>query len=397
MNPGEKRFVRILNGGADLLTKHADGSTSRVGLCAGTVSCAAFTVDDDLGAALKEQAIGNLTAVGVEVSDADRKNLTGHTSAIGRRLEEVDKVAITDPNNKAGICWVCPETLRSWKANTICQDANYRHKHPDKFACYNDEGWAQYQNRTIKNMYGEIVREGWGDCNTWCEMYDGASSTSTSKPTSTSSTSTSTYPSGGAERGYCTKFANDATDPPVCGNDDCPAAAFPYKHPSHSVCYNRAGYLDYLRQGWGYCGSWCSVGECPGDTCYGCSNVQSCSDSSVLAQGPPWNYRRLDEPRELPASSSTAPPSGGRRLFEPDKPHELSACEDAADEVVKQLSEEALGRTLSSCAELKDIVGGCEHEMAKMHCPQTCGLCDALGAQEDKMENHRQMIEKCNE
>ena len=77
------------------------------------------------------------------------------------------------------------------------------------------------------------------------------------------------------------------------------------------------------------------------------------------------------------------------RLFEPDKPHELSGCEDAADEVVKQLSEEALGRTLSSCVEVK-VVGGCEHEAAKMHCPQTCGLCDALGAQENKM-NHRQM------
>ena len=84
------------------------------------------------------------------------------------------------------------------------------------------------------------------------------------------------------------------------------------------------------------------------------------------------------------------------RLFEPDKPHELSGCEDAADEVVKQLSEEALGRTLSSCAEVK-VVGGGEHEAAKMHCPQTCGLCDALGAQENKM-NRRQMIgSKCSE
>ena len=55
------------------------------------------------------------------------------------------------------------------------------------------------------------------------------------------------------------------------------------------------------------------------------------------------------EPNELRplAASSTAPPSGGRRLFEPDKPHELSGCEDAADEIVKQLSEEALGRPVS--------------------------------------------------
>ena len=137
------------------------------------------------------------------------------------------------------------------------------------------------------------------------------------------------------------------------------------------MCYNRAGYLDYLRQGWGYCGSWCSVGECPGDTCYGCSNVQSCSDSA-LAQGPPWNYRRLDEPRE---DVSWAP-----------------ACEDAADKLVAQLSEEALGRTLSSCAEVK-IVGGCDHEAAKMHCPASCGLCDSgwLARAE-----HRRQLDKCN-
>ena len=56
-----------------------------------------------------------------------------------------------------------------------------------------------------------------------------------------------------------------------------------------------------------------------------------------------------------------------------------------------KISEAALGRTLSSCAEVK-FVGGCEHEAAKMHCPQTCGLCDALGAQEDKM-NRRHMLE----
>ena len=52
-----------------------------------------------------------------------------------------------------------------------------------------------------------------------------------------------------------------------------------------------------------------------------------------------------------------------RKLFDGD------VCEDAADELVAKITEEALGRDLSSCAALKDIVGGCEHEMAKMHCP----------------------------
>ena len=74
-----------------------------------------------------------------------------------------------------------------------------------------------------------------------------------------------------------------------------------------------------------------------------------------------------------------------------------SACEDAADEVVKRLSEEALGRPHSSCVDLTAIVGACEHEQAKMHCPQSCGLCAALGAQENKM-NRREMIgSKCSE
>ena len=64
---------------------------------------------------------------------------------------------------------------------------------------------------------------------------------------------------------------------------------------------------------------------------------------------------------------------------------------------MKQITEEALGRTLSSCAELKDIVGACEHEQAKMHCPQTCGLCLALGVQEDMMNRRHQMrrLDKC--
>ena len=69
--------------------------------------------------------------------------------------------------------------------------------------------------------------------------------------------------------------------------------------------------------------------------------------------------------------------------------------QDAADELVGKMTEEALGRTFSSCAALKDIVGACEHEQAKMHCPQTCGLCAALGAQEDIM--NRRQLDKCAE
>ena len=52
----------------------------------------------------------------------------------------------------------------------------------------------------------------------------------------------------------------------------------------------------------------------------------------------------------------------------------------------------APGRTLSSCVEVKNV-GGCEHELAKMHCPASCGLCGALGGQEDMM--NRRQLDKC--
>ena len=69
-----------------------------------------------------------------------------------------------------------------------------------------------------------------------------------------------------------------------------------------------------------------------------------------------------------------------RKLFEK---KEEADCEDATNEVVAQISEAALGRTLSSCAELKDIVGACEREAAKMHCPASCGLCDGVQDRHD--------------
>ena len=70
----------------------------------------------------------------------------------------------------------------------------------------------------------------------------------------------------------------------------------------------------------------------------------------------------------------------------------MNDCEDAADELVKQITEEALGRPLSSCVEVKNV-GGCEHELAKMHCPASCGLCDALASQAGAM--NRRSLEKC--
>ena len=66
-------------------------------------------------------------------------------------------------------------------------------------------------------------------------------------------------------------------------------------------------------------------------------------------------------------------------------------CEDAADEIVKKISEEALGHTLSSCAEVMAI-GACRHKTAKKHCPASCGLCDS--GVEDRAA-HRRSLGKC--
>ena len=160
--PGQTRVVRILNGAAYLLTEHADGSTTRADLCAGTVSCAAFTVGVDLGAALKEQAIGNLSAVGVVMSEDDQATLNGHTASVGRRLRHhgretsvaEQRIAVINPDNT--FCWVCDETATLWRNNAVCPDVDFPHKHTGKFACYNEVG---------KNQYNQW---GWGMCDTWC-------------------------------------------------------------------------------------------------------------------------------------------------------------------------------------------------------------------------------------
>ena len=79
-----------------------------------------------------------------------------------------------------------------------------------------------------------------------------------------------------------------------------------------------------------------------------------------------------------------------------------TSCEDSADEVVQQLSQEALGRALS-CAGLKDIVGACHRAIVMKHCPASCGLCEDREYLERHMElantygemNHRQLKKIC--
>ena len=80
----------------------------------------------------------------------------------------------------------------------------------------------------------------------------------------------------------------------------------------------------------------------------------------------------------------------GRELFEK---KEEADCEDATNEVVAKISEEALGRPVSSCVEVMAL-GACRHAMAKKHCPASCGLCDPLGEPEDRM-NHRGLKRTC--
>ena len=72
-----------------------------------------------------------------------------------------------------------------------------------------------------------------------------------------------------------------------------------------------------------------------------------------------------------------------------------AVCEDAADDLVATMTEDAIGFRVESCAALKDI-SGCEHEKAKMHCPASCGLCDELGAQRLLMRREMQRrLDKC--
>ena len=97
-------------------------------------------------------------------------------------------------------------------------------------------------------------------------------------------------------------------------------------------------------------------------------------------------------PRELGGA-----PDERRELFE-----KKADCEDSADEVVQQLSQEALGRALS-CAGLKDIVGACNRAIVMKHCPASCGLCEDREYLERHMElanmygemNHRQLKKIC--
>ena len=69
---------------------------------------------------------------------------------------------------------------------------------------------------------------------------------------------------------------------------------------------------------------------------------------------------------------------------------------------MKQLTEEALGRTLS-CGSLKEIVGACNRAIVMKHCPASCGLCEDREYLERHMElanmygemNHRQLKKTC--
>ena len=90
-------------------------------------------------------------------------------------------------------------------------------------------------------------------------------------------------------------------------------------------------------------------------------------------------------------------PDEGRELFE-----KKADCEDSADEFVAKISEEALGRPVSSCVEVMAL-GACRHAMAKKHCPASCGLCEDREYLDRHLElasataemNHRQLKKIC--
>ena len=61
-----------------------------------------------------------------------------------------------------------------------------------------------------------------------------------------------------------------------------------------------------------------------------------------------------------------------RRVRHGRSPHERFGCEDAPDELVRRSPRRCSGGRLP-CADLKDIVGACEHEQVQMHCRSRVG------------------------
>ena len=103
---GRHRIIRLFNGEATLVTTRADGTSYHAALCAGKVSCAAFTVETGIADAFIEQANGNLTAAGVEVPTGRR--LEANTASIHRRLSESGDCPCADGWVKYKGEWVQP-------------------------------------------------------------------------------------------------------------------------------------------------------------------------------------------------------------------------------------------------------------------------------------------------
>ena len=104
--PGGHRIIRLFNGEATLVTTRADGTSYHASLCAGKVSCAAFTVETGIADLLIEQANGNLTAIGVEVPTGRR--LKANVASIHRRLSEEGDCPCADGWVKFEGQWVQP-------------------------------------------------------------------------------------------------------------------------------------------------------------------------------------------------------------------------------------------------------------------------------------------------
>ena len=104
--PGGHRIIRIFNGEATLVATRADGTSYHAMLCAGKVSCAAFTVETGIADLLIEQANGNLTAIGVEAPTGRR--LEENTASIHRRLSEEGDCPCADGWVKFEGQWVQP-------------------------------------------------------------------------------------------------------------------------------------------------------------------------------------------------------------------------------------------------------------------------------------------------
>ena len=160
---GEHRIIRIFNGEATLVTTRPDGSSYFSVLCAGKVSCAAFTVETGIADAFIEEANGNLTAIGVEVPTGRR--LEENTASVHRRLSESGDCPCADGWVKFGGQWVQPTDaeaeeagyVRSADASNACGCVTWVKKEDERRGLFDDAACEDAPDELVAKMTEDAI------------------------------------------------------------------------------------------------------------------------------------------------------------------------------------------------------------------------------------------------